>query len=197
MKKDKLVILAGPSGVGKGTIEKILFEDNSEMKLKLSCSVTTRKPREGEVDGVHYYFVSKEEFEKKIKNNEFIEWNSHFNNFYGTLYSEIENINKQGFLPLLEIETNGALNIMKYYEEKNESSCLISIFITPPSLQELKNRINNRATETEKEIKIRIDKAKEELKEKDKFLYSVINDDAHIAANEIKKIIFKELKNND
>ncbi|MGZ9413398.1 guanylate kinase [Mycoplasma sp. Z386] len=192
MKKNKLVILAGPSGVGKGTIEKILFENN-ELKLKLSCSATTRKPREGEINGVHYHFISNEEFEDKIKKNEFIEWNKHFNNYYGTLYSEIEKINQEGFLPLLEIETIGALNIKKYYKERNEEDSVISIFLLPPSMNDLYTRIKNRGTESEEQIQIRIDKAVLELEEKDKFLHKVVNDIPLNAASKIKEIIISEL----
>ncbi|MGZ9413885.1 guanylate kinase [Mycoplasma sp. 480] len=192
MKKNKLVILAGPSGVGKGTIEKILFENN-ELKLKLSCSATTRKPREGEINGVHYHFISNEEFEDKIKKNEFIEWNKHFDNYYGTLYSEIEKINQEGFLPLLEIETIGALNIKKYYKERNEEDSVISIFLLPPSMDDLYTRIKNRGTESEEQIQIRIDKAVLELEEKDKFLHKVVNDIPLNAASKIKEIIISEL----
>ncbi|WGI36539.1 guanylate kinase [Mesomycoplasma lagogenitalium] len=198
MNKNKLIILAGPSGVGKGTVENILFADEKLKNiLKLSCSATTRKARQNETDGIHYYFISEEDFLKKIENNEFIEWNKHFNNYYGTLYSEIKKINKEGYLPLLEIETVGALNIMKYYNDKNKKNAVISIFLAPPSLDELKTRIKNRGTENQDEIDIRIRKAEEEIAEMDKFIHKIVNDTPEKAAQKIKEIILKEIEEKD
>lgn len=133
----KLIVLIGPSGVGKGSIEEILFQ-NPNLKIKLSVSATTRDKRPNEVDGKNYYFISKEDFKNKIKNNEFLEWNKHFNNYYGTLKSEVDNIIKEGYSPILEIETVGALNIMKMYEQANKSDQLVTIFIAPPTFDDLK-----------------------------------------------------------
>ncbi|MBN3534431.1 guanylate kinase [Mycoplasma procyoni] len=192
---NKLVILAGPSGVGKGTIEKILFDDK-QLNLKFSVSATTRKIREGEKDGIHYYFITKEDFQKRIDNQEFIEWNEHFNNRYGTLQSEIVNIHNAGFLPFLEVETIGALNVMQYYKDRNMEDSVISIFLAPPSMEELKRRILNRGTEDIEEIYIRIAKAEQEMMEIEKFKYVVINETPEQAAKEIKEIILGALGEN-
>ncbi|VEU59525.1 guanylate kinase [Mesomycoplasma neurolyticum] len=192
MNNKKLIILTGPSGVGKGSLEKILFTF-PELKLKLSCSATTRKPRIGEKEGFHYYFISKEEFEEKIKNNEFIEWNLHFDNYYGTLYSEITKIQNEGSIPILEIETYGALNIFEHFVKQNKQKDLISIFIMPPSIKELRKRIKERGTEISEQIEKRIKKAKEELKQKNSFSYVVINDNLQVAAKKIKDIILGEI----
>ncbi|WP_215772286.1 guanylate kinase [Mesomycoplasma hyorhinis] len=190
----KLIVLIGPSGVGKGSIEEILFQ-NPNLKIKLSVSATTRNKRPNEVDGKNYYFISKEDFKNKIKNNEFLEWNKHFNNYYGTLKSEVDNIIKEGYSPILEIETVGALNIMKMYEQANKSDQLVTIFIAPPTFDDLKKRIISRKTDSHEQIQLRIDKSLEELSQQHKFQYIVVNKDLKVAAKEVEKIILKEDKN--
>ncbi|MXR07263.1 guanylate kinase [Mesomycoplasma hyorhinis] len=190
----KLIVLIGPSGVGKGSIEEILFQ-NPNLKIKLSVSATTRDKRPNEVDGKNYYFISKEDFKNKIKNNEFLEWNKHFNNYYGTLKSEVDNIIKEGYSPILEIETVGALNIMKMYEQANKSDQLVTIFIAPPTFDDLKKRIISRKTDSYEQIQLRIDKSLEELSQQHKFQYIVVNKDLKVAAKEVEKIILKEDKN--
>ncbi|WP_215742028.1 guanylate kinase [Mesomycoplasma hyorhinis] len=190
----KLIVLIGPSGVGKGSIEEILFQ-NPNLKIKLSVSATTRDKRPNEVDGKNYYFISKEDFKNKIKNNEFLEWNKHFNNYYGTLKSEVDNIIKEGYSPILEIETVGALNIMKMYEQANKSNQLVTIFIAPPTFDDLKKRIISRKTDSHEQIQLRIDKSLEELSQQHKFQYIVVNKDLKVAAKEVEKIILKEDKN--
>ncbi|AEC46297.1 guanylate kinase [Mesomycoplasma hyorhinis] len=190
----KLIVLIGPSGVGKGSIEEILFQ-NPNLKIKLSVSATTRDKRPNEVDGKNYYFISKEDFKNKIKNNEFLEWNKHFNNYYGTLKSEVDNIIKEGYSPILEIETVGALNIMKMYEQANKSDQLVTIFIAPPTFDDLKKRIISRKTDSHEQIQLRIDKSLEELSQQHKFQYIVVNKDLKVAAKEVEKIILKEDKN--
>lgn len=190
----KLIVLIGPSGVGKGSIEEILFQ-NPNLKTKLSVSATTRDKRPNEVDGKNYYFISKEDFKNKIKNNEFLEWNKHFNNYYGTLKSEVDNIIKEGYSPILEIETVGALNIMKMYEQANKSDQLVTIFIAPPTFDDLKKRIISRKTDSHEQIQLRIDKSLEELSQQHKFQYIVVNKDLKVAAKEVEKIILKEDKN--
>ncbi|ADM21883.1 Guanylate kinase Gmk [Mesomycoplasma hyorhinis HUB-1] len=190
----KLIVLIGPSGVGKGSIEEILFQ-NPNLKIKLSVSATTRDKRPNEVDGKNYYFISKEDFKNKIKNNEFLEWNKHFNNYYGTLKSEVDNIIKEGYSPILEIETVGALNIMKMYEQANKSDQLVTIFIAPPTFDDLKKRIISRKTDSYEQIQLRIDKSLEELSQQHKFQYIVVNKDLKVAAKEVEKIILEEDKN--
>ncbi|QKX41357.1 guanylate kinase [Metamycoplasma hominis] len=187
----KLIIFTGPSGVGKGTIEKPLFEDKS-LKLKLSVSMTTRLPREGEIDGVHYYFVSKDTFNSCLAENKLIEYSMHFDNYYGTLYSEIERISEQGKIPFLEIETNGAKQILEYYKKRNRLDEICSIFLMPPSYGELRKRIEGRNTETEDLIIKRMKKAKEEIGYSTIFHHVIVNDDLNVALEEIKEIIRSE-----
>ncbi|WP_406615449.1 guanylate kinase [Mycoplasmopsis hyopharyngis] len=186
-----IIIFTGPSGVGKGTIEQLLFT-YPELKLMFSCSATTRKPREGEKDGEHYHFISKKQFEQRIQNNEFLEYSYHFDNYYGTLYSEIDKIHSQNGVPFLEIETNGAKQVL----EKNAINSqykLITIFVLPPSISELKKRIIKRNSESEDSLTKRIHRAEEEIKDSHLFKYRVISDDVERSALEIKDIILKEI----
>ncbi|VEU75488.1 guanylate kinase [Mycoplasmopsis maculosa] len=190
--KKPIVIFTGPSGVGKGTIEKILFEDE-ELRLKLSCSATTRKPREGEVNGIHYFFISKEEFKSKIDSNSFLEYSFHFDNYYGTLFEEIDRIHNSNKIPFLEIETNGAKQILKNVLT-NKQYKIITLFLLPPSIEELKSRIENRNTENDEAIQKRLLKAEEEISDSNIFQYKIINDDALKAAKDIKRIILNEIE---
>ena len=187
----KLIIFTGPSGVGKGTIEKALFE-NKDLKLKLSVSVTTRRPREGEIDGVHYYFVSQETFDACLADNKLIEYSLHFDNYYGTLYSEIARISEQGMIPVLEIETNGATQVFQYYKSKKKADEIVSIFIMPPSFKELENRIIGRNTESPEIIKKRLAKAREEIGQSSFFEYIVVNNNIDQTVKEVTDIIKKE-----
>ena len=181
---NKLVIFTGPSAVGKATLEKGLFS-YKDLKLKLSVSATTRKPREGEIDGVHYYFISDEKFDALAKNNKFIEWNEHFSNKYGTLKSEVQRIQDEGYVPFLEIEVIGAMNIIKEFGREN----VRSIFIIPPSIKEIRDRLEKRGTENSEQIEERILRVEEELEYKDRFQYIVINDKVEKATNELIKIL--------
>ncbi|WP_027334641.1 guanylate kinase [Mycoplasmopsis felifaucium] len=192
LSKKPIIIFAGPSGVGKGTIEQFLFNDK-DLKLKLSCSATTRKPRIGEINGVHYFFISKDEFIQKIQNNEFLEYSFHFDNYYGTLYEEIDRIHSLNMIPFLEIETNGAKQILEK-EASLDNYRLITLFILPPTLDDLKQRILNRNSEDDASIQKRLDKAIEEMNEKYLFKHHIINDDADRAAKEIKDIILQEIE---
>lgn len=187
----KLIIFTGPSGVGKGTIEKALFE-NKDLKLKLSVSVTTRRPREGEIDGVHYYFVSQETFDACLADNKLIEYSLHFDNYYGTLYSEIARISEQGMIPVLEIETNGTTQVVQYYKSKKKADEIVSIFIMPPSFKELENRIIGRNTESPEIIKKRLAKAREEIGQSSFFEYIVVNNNIDQTVKEVTDIIKKE-----
>nr|WP_318025552.1 guanylate kinase [Mesomycoplasma dispar] len=189
---NKLIILSGPSGVGKGTIESLLLK-NKDLLIKLAISATTREKRKNEIDGVNYFFLTHQIFEEKIENNEFLEWSRHFSNYYGTLKSQIEFIQSQNFIPLLEIDTNGAKNIIENYQEKGELDKLLTIFILPPSLETLKKRIEKRLTETDAQINQRLEKAKSEIEIKNLFKFQVINDNLEECVRQIEKIISKEI----
>lgn len=191
VKKTPLVIFSGPSGVGKGTIERLLFEFD-ELHLSLSCSATTRKPREGEINGIHYYFYDKSLFQQMIKGREFIEFSYHFDNYYGTLYSELTRISNRGMTPMLEIETRGAKQVIEKLKDDDRYN-LITIFLLPPSIDDLRNRILKRGSEDNHTMKARLHKATEEIAESSVFKYKIINDIPERAANEIKEILYKEL----
>lgn len=188
MKNNKVIVFTGPSGVGKATVEKKLFEDES-LRLRFSISATTRAPRPGETHGVQYYFISEEEFNARIANDEFVEWNAHFSSKYGTLKSEIKRIQDEGGLPFLEIEVNGAENVIKKFGKEN----VISIFLAPPSIEELRERITSRGTETKDQINERIARVNEEMTHQNNFDFVVINDSVEHAAEKIKKIL-KDIK---
>ncbi len=181
--KNKLIIFSGSSGVGKGTILAKLFAD-PELKLKYSVSLTTRAPRGNEVNGKNYFFVSHEEFDRAIENGDLLEWNEFVGNKYGTQKKFIEDTLAQGFSPLLEIEVNGAQNVMRNYKDE-----YISIFIVPPSMEELKRRLSSRNTESEAEIEKRMREAIHEISCKDKYQHIIVNDDIETCVEEIKRIL--------
>lgn len=184
----KLIIIAGPSGVGKGTIVQKLIK-YTELKLKFSVSLTTRKPRLGEIDGVNYHFVDKKTFLNAIKNNEMLEYAEFVGNYYGTKKSYIDKWAKDGYNVILEIEIEGTKQILKKYP-KNK---IISFFITSPNLKELKRRIQNRLTEDKKIIKLRLEKAREEMKCLSYFDHVVVNDDCDCAVTKIVSLIKEHL----
>lgn len=189
MKKGLLIVFSGPSGVGKGTVIKELMADD-ELKLTYSISMTTRAPRNGEVNGVNYFFVSKDEFNNAVNNGELLEHACFVDNYYGTPKKYVESKRADGRNVLLEIETVGAKQVMD--KCKYDESC-ISIFITPPSLEELESRIRGRQTESEEVIQKRIRKAMQELRETFRYKYVVCNDDLDKAVAEVKAIILKEM----
>ncbi|WP_371246330.1 guanylate kinase [Mycoplasmopsis agassizii] len=192
MIKKKIVIFVGPSGTGKGTVEEILFKDKS-LNLEFSISATTRKKRVGEIEGKHYFFIDKKQFEEGIKTDQFLEYDHHLGNYYGTLWSEIDRIHQANKIPFLEIETEGVKFIMNMRDKNPKWDFdYLSIFLKPPSIDELRQRILNRKSEDEESIKIRLKKAEDELKEIDKYRFTVVNDDAERAAKEIADIIKKE-----
>ena len=184
MKEGLLVVISGASGTGKGTVCKALFE--VEKNLSFSVSATTRKPREGEKDGVNYYFLTKDEFEKRIEAGEFLEWANVYGNYYGTPMKEVSNRLKNGEDILLEIDTQGAINVM----EKMPKG--VFIFLLPPSMDELKRRIEGRGTETEESLKKRLGAAKTEIALAEKYDYTVVNDEVENAVKHISAILAAE-----
>lgn len=188
MSKGKLIVFTGPSGVGKATIEHELFKDES-LRLRFSVSATTRAARPGEVHGEQYFFIPRDEFDRRIANDEFVEWNEHFSNKYGTLKSEIDRIMNQGYNPFLEIEVVGAKNIINKFG-KDE---VISIFIAPPSVDALRDRIKKRGAETDVQINERISRVDEEMTYMSLFEHVVVNDDLDSAVEKVKNIIRGEL----
>ena len=188
--KGKLIILAAPSGGGKSTLAKRLFTDFEN--LKFSVSATTRTPREGEVDGVHYHFLSKEEFHNKIAQKDFLEWEEFYSGTcYGTLRSEVDKKLKTGYFILLDVDVKGAVNVKQIYAE----DCL-SLFIQPPSLEVLKQRLETRGTENEETLALRLGRANEELEYADQFDLVIINDELETAYAQLKRAVteFMNLK---
>ncbi len=183
--KNVLVVLSGPSGVGKGTIAKKLVKRNKDFFLSVSC--TTRSPRKGETNGVEYFFISKPEFKEKINNDGFLEYSEHFENFYGTPKEFV--LDKLAHKDvILEIDVNGGLNVKKNYENA------LLIMILPPSMEELKNRLIKRKTESLEKIELRMQRIEYELGKKELYDFTVINDDLDKAVERIENII-KSVKN--
>lgn len=180
-----LVVISGPSGVGKGTVRKALFDMHNH-NLTYSVSMTTRKMRPGEVDGVDYYFVSKEEFEQKIEDGKFLEHAEFVGNYYGTPLDKVNEKLDAGREVVLEIEVEGALQV-----KKKMPDCVM-IFIVPPSKEALYDRLRSRGTESEEIIKERIEKANREFKKAYLYDYIVVNDEVSNAADRIMAIIRAE-----
>jgi guanylate kinase len=177
----KIFVISGPSGVGKGTLLKLLL--NKHPEISLSTSATTRNPRKGEVDGINYFFLPKEQFEESIKNDEFLEWAKFADNYYGTYKKTVQNILQTGKNIALEIEVQGAMQVKKKMPEA------VLIFISPPSIDELKDRLINRNTESEEIIRKRLSIVESEYKMKENFDYEIINDNLDTALVELEKII--------
>lgn len=180
----RLLVLSGPSGAGKGTICKALLE--KDKNIKLSVSMTTRKPRPQETEGVNYYFVNRDEFEGKIADGGFLEYAQVFENYYGTPRDAvIEDLNA-GRDVILEIDTQGAIQIKEAYPEA------VFIFILPPSMEELKRRITNRGTEDARSMRLRLSEALREIEYVDKYDYAVVNDYLEEAVENVMSIIRAE-----
>lgn len=179
-KKNVLAVISGPSGVGKGTVIKRMFELCPSLCESISC--TTRAPREGEVDGREYFFVKKERFEEMIKRGELLEYSAHFENYYGTPRAFVEEKLKSSDV-ILEIDVNGALNVKKSHPSA------VLIMIVPPSMEELSRRLRSRGTESEEKIAVRTARAEFELSKRDQYDYCVINDEVDRAAERILEII--------
>ena len=185
--KAKLFIFTGPSGVGKGTILKDFFK-KADNDIVYSISCTTRKPREGEENGIHYFFKEKQEFEELIKKGDFLEWANYSGNYYGTNKTFVENNIKQNKSVLLEIELQGAMVVMQKCPEA------ISIFIKPPTFEELERRLRGRHSESEEAIRKRLNCAKDELRHIDLFNYVIENDKVENAVNKLYEIYRKETR---
>ena len=182
------IIISGPSGVGKSTVCNRVREMFPDLQFSISC--TTRKPRPGEVDGVHYYYLSKDEFEKRIANGDFIEYARVFDNIYGTLASEVIDRVTCGQDVFLDIDVQGAIQIQEA-AEKNELLKKVCEFIilAPPSFEILENRLRSRASDSAEQIEMRLAKARHELSFFRKYNYLVVNDDLETAAGNVAAII--------
>lgn len=180
-----LIVLSGPSGVGKGTVRKALF-DEGDTDFQYSISMTTRQPREGEKNGVDYFFVSKEQFEDNIQNGEMLEYAKYVDNYYGTPLNYVNETLDSGKDVFLEIEVNGAMQV--------RANCpdAVFVFLTPPDLMELKHRLINRGTEDIEVINARIKKAVGEIKMMRNYDYAVVNDEVENAVTSIRTIIRSE-----
>ena len=187
MNKGLLIVLSGPSGVGKGTVIKELMK-NDDLKLSYSISMTTRKPRNGEVDGVNYFFVDRDTFLKAIDDGELLEHAEFVGNMYGTPVSYVEKLRNEGRNVLLEIEVQGAMQVKKKCPDA------LSIFIIPPSMEELASRIRGRNSEPEEIVQQRLDKAKKEMEMVTQYKYVVCNDDVILASDIISAIIKRHMQ---
>ncbi len=181
--KGILLIISGPSGAGKGTVVSKLKEKSG---YSLSISATTRKPRQNEIDGVHYFFKSKEEFEKMIEGKKLLEYADFCGNYYGTPTDYVNEQIENNKTVILEIEIQGALQVKSIYPEA------VLIFLTPPSMDELEKRLVGRATETPEKIELRLKRAVEEIDNIDKYDYIVINDSVERAVVDIEHIVKAE-----
>ncbi len=184
-KRGVLFVFSGPSGVGKGTLKAKLFEEFAD-QIAYSVSATTRGPREGEVDGKDYFFISRQEFERRVKNNEFLEHAEFAGNCYGTPRAYVEKLLDSGMNVVLEIDVQGALQVMKSMPE------CVSVFILPPSFEELEHRLRGRGTETEEKVRERLETAKRELPYAPQYDYQIVNGgDIEAAYQGLREVFLK------
>lgn len=185
--KKKLFVLSGSSGVGKGTVISGFLKRNPSYSLSISC--TTRKMRPGETEGVNYFYLTREEFEKSVQNGEFLEWAEFAQNLYGTKRAFVEKCLNNGKDLILELETIGALKV------KDQMPDAVLIFIAPPSFEELEHRLRNRHTEDEETIQKRLSEVRAEIERSKKYDYVIVNDEVDRAIAELEKIITDEASN--
>lgn len=183
--KGKIIVISAASGSGKTTIVRSLLSQMPE--LEFSISATTRSKRENEIDGKHYRFISDKEFEEKISNDEFIEWQQFYDYYYGTLKKDVEKKLNEGKSIVFEVDVKGALSIKNFYNDA------VLIFIMPPSIETLKQRLIQRNTESENDLRKRFERMEMELSYQDKFDHIVINDELDRAKKEVFEIVEKEL----
>jgi guanylate kinase len=187
-KRGKILILAAPSGGGKSTMSNRLLNDFEQ--IRFSVSATTRAPRKGEIDGKHYHFLSKDEFKKRVREGEFLEHEEFYNGtMYGTLRSAVENELDKGYFILLDIDVLGARNVKQMYGDE-----ALTIFIKPPSIDTLKERLLARGTETEASLQTRLERAEEEMAYADTFDFVVINDNLETAYSQIREKVSNFIK---
>ena len=183
--KGKLIIVSAPSGSGKSTFVRWLREQHPELKLYFSVSCTSRQPRGTEQDGVDYFFLQPDEFRQKIANGEFLEYEEVYTDrFYGTLKAQVERQREAGQNVVFDVDVKGGVNIKKYYGDE-----AMSLFIQPPSVEELRRRLEGRATDTPEAIQQRLDKAEYELTFAPKFDHIVVNDDLETAKQEALRLL--------
>jgi len=185
MSTGRIVVLTGPSGVGKGTLVRSLLQRHRE--LYLSVSATTREPRAGEVEGKNYYFVTRERFEEMVKKGELLEWAEYAGCYYGTPRLPVEQQVREGKCVVLEIELEGARNIKQIFPQA------LRIFILPPSLAELERRIRKRGQDADESISRRLERARAEIEAAGEFDLQIVNDDLEIAIAKIEAAIFQDV----
>lgn len=182
-RSDKVIIITAPSGAGKTSITHYLMEHIPQ--LAFSISAATRKARQNEVNGKDYYFISEDEFKDRIQNNEFAEWEMVYEGkYYGTLKSELERIWKEGRIPVLDVDVHGAIHVKTQYPDSS-----LTLFIDPPSVEELKKRLMGRGTETDETLQARVNKAGFEMSFKDQFDAVIVNDDLCRACEIAHKVV--------
>jgi len=184
--RGKLIVVSAPSGCGKTTITNALLKRHPEFTF--SVSATTRSKRRNEVHGRHYFFLTKEEFDRAIEKNDLVEWEEIYGNCYGTLKSVVDEALEQGKILLFDVDVNGGLSIKKQYPDDT-----VLIFIEPPGLEDLKNRLQRRNTEDEIQFNRRLERVPMELEKGKLYEYSVVNDDLEKAINDVDKIVQKEI----
>lgn len=188
--KGKLIIVSAPSGSGKSTIVNWLMKEHPELRLYFSISCTSRAPRGEEQNGVEYFFLTPEEFKEKIQNGEFLEYEEVYENrFYGTLKAQVEHQREQGQNVVFDVDVKGGVNIKKHYGDE-----ALSLFIQPPSVAELRRRLEHRGTDTQEAIEQRLAKAEYELTFAPQFDRVIVNDDLEVAKQETLQIVQDFLK---